>query len=870
MSGCAGEPAYPGYTRGMSSPRGPAEAALVGREDVLAEVLARLEDGPRALALTGPVGVGKSRLAREVLARLREREPGLTTRFVDVRGAAGLGEVLARLGSAVDARAPRDASPEEWVEAVAAALSVREDLVLVLDNVEAVAGEVEDAVFAWLDAAPELRLLLTTRHWLTRRDLPRFSVPPLAPGAAAALLCTLSEQARGRPLDDDERAAAQQVVERLDHLPLAIELAAARAELLPLGEIAARAAADLDTIAEGPAGAGRSLSAALQQAWEMLDDAHRAALAQASLFAHDFTLDDAQAVMDLPGTEGALDLLHLLARKSLVRFDPGGATTRFSLLESVRAFAQAQLSEEARRAGLARLAAHLAERYAGTHQPERPELDDDLQAAWAAVRDDDPALAARVGLVRLRAGTMFTPASTRTPISEDVLRAADESGDLGLRARAVEARALALLDVGRAADALALLEERLPDVRESEHASQMLVAYGYALIAEQRFPDAERAAAEALAGAPRESPGLVGYATLLASVVAGQQGHWRETLEHAFDAARVLREAGDEGYRRNALANAGRAWVELGEPDRAEAPLTEALDGARRSDERLRLPYFLGNVALLRLEQARYDDALALAEEACAIAEAYAEDSLAALRHGDRGVALALAGRWADARRAFLRATEPSRGRDSARTQAVFGAWRAAVEARIGGDLHADRHLEAALAARRDVRRDDLDAAFDALTFAVRPDDREGAERAARTALDAPSLQARLAGRWLTDVLEGRPSAPRRASAGATLRLLEKGHRFEIGGEEYDVSRRSRLRLTLLALAEALDRAPGTPLETHELFEAGWPGQRIQHEAMRNRVYNAVATLRKLGLGDVLLSLDGGYLLDPGLRVEHA
>ncbi len=87
-----------------------------------------------------------------------------------------------------------------------------------------------------------------------------------------------------------------------------------------------------------------------------------------------------------------------------------------------------------------------------------------------------------------------------------------------------------------------------------------------------------------------------------------------------------------------------------------------------------------------------------------------------------------------------------------------------------------------------------------------------------------------------------------------------------------DIATRGPLRRIVAALAEARDRPEDRALDVDELLERGWPGERVMPDAAKNRVYVAVATLRKLGLKDVLIRRDDGYLFDPEvpIRVKHA
>jgi DNA-binding SARP family transcriptional activator len=88
------------------------------------------------------------------------------------------------------------------------------------------------------------------------------------------------------------------------------------------------------------------------------------------------------------------------------------------------------------------------------------------------------------------------------------------------------------------------------------------------------------------------------------------------------------------------------------------------------------------------------------------------------------------------------------------------------------------------------------------------------------------------------------------------------------GGREVDLSRRKNVRLVLLALARARNDEPGVPLAGEALIEAGWPGERMRADAATKRLHTAIWTLRSLGLEDLLVSRDDGYLLDPEVPLD--
>ncbi|WBB63104.1 BTAD domain-containing putative transcriptional regulator [Streptomyces sp. WMMC500] len=302
-------------------------AALVGRDEAVAEVRALLR-AHRLVTLTGPAGVGKTRLALEVAAA----EGG--ARVVELAGVDAAG-------------ARRD--PAVLAERIAGALGVRGDLgralgtrrlLLVLDTVEHLAVPAARLVVALLGAAPGLRVLATGREPLAVPGERQWPVAPLAARAAVRLFRErVADAVPGFTGDDAEIAA---VCRRLDGLPLAIELAAARVRTLGLREVAARLDDRFRLLGAG----ARTLRAAFDWSWELLDDGERAVLRRLSVCAGGFDLATAEAVAAGPGVArgDVAGTVAALADRSLITVD-GPAAGRFGLLESVAAYARERLAD---------------------------------------------------------------------------------------------------------------------------------------------------------------------------------------------------------------------------------------------------------------------------------------------------------------------------------------------------------------------------------------------------------------------------------------------------------------------------------------------------------------------------------------------
>jgi predicted ATPase len=309
----------------------------IGRDGEL-EQIGRLLAGRESLVtLLGPAGVGKTRLATEILAA--RRGPAWLANLADARGTEGVADAVARaLGVTVDATA--DAAAR-----LGTVLDDRGELLLVLDNCEHVAAEVASLVRIWRDAAPDALFLATSREPLRLEGEVQVPVAPLPLGDARRLLLERARRVRGgSALDRADSAVLDQLLDRLDRLPLAIELAASRLSTLSADQVLTRLADRFALLVSDRRDASprqASLHAAIAISWELLGERERAALAACSVFHGGITVEAATALL---GDEAA-DLLQLFCDASLVQpFDDTGGRRRFALFESVRDFAALELT----------------------------------------------------------------------------------------------------------------------------------------------------------------------------------------------------------------------------------------------------------------------------------------------------------------------------------------------------------------------------------------------------------------------------------------------------------------------------------------------------------------------------------------------
>jgi tetratricopeptide (TPR) repeat protein len=309
---------------------------FIGRQREL-EAIGGLLAGPaRLVSLVGPGGVGKTRLAREYAQRT-----ALPATFVDLsacRGALGLSATAAAaLGLGTLANV-------EPAGAVGAALARRGPCLLILDNVEQIIDEAARAVGLWLDAAPATRILVTSRETLRIAPEHPLGVEPLAEDGLALLVARVQTLDPDFPDDPETLAGLRDIASQLDGLPLALELAAARLPALGVVGLQHRLADSLKVLRSRDRDRPerhRTLRATMAWTWDDLPDELRRALAAVTAFSGPFRVVDAEGV----GVE--LDLIVDLADRSLVsaapgsRKDPqGDGSDHYVVLRHVREFVQ--------------------------------------------------------------------------------------------------------------------------------------------------------------------------------------------------------------------------------------------------------------------------------------------------------------------------------------------------------------------------------------------------------------------------------------------------------------------------------------------------------------------------------------------------
>jgi len=623
----------------------PALTSFVGRATAVSAV-AGLLDHYRLVTVTGPGGSGKTRLAGEVAEQVAGR-------FADGVWLAELAHVEdPALVAAVVAAALgiRDQPGVPAAEALARALA-RQQLLLVLDNCEHVIGAAAALCAGLLVGADDVRVLATSREPLRVVAEAPYRLGPLALPRpddvgdvvgceAVALFADRARRADTRfALDDQTGPMVARLVRRLDGMPLAIELAAARVEALGVAQLLDRLDDRFVLLTAGDRLATarqRSLAATVAWSYQLLDDQERRVFRALSVFPGPFTLDAAEAVAG-PGAGPAV--LHLVdcSLLSPPRAGPDGRS-RYVLLETLRAYGARLLAEageqEAAAAALARYALRVAEEAAGGLQTtigeaaaaRRLDAEDATVRqvlTWATGHDAAAALRLAVALapwwsLRGRAVSQYPllrdAAGRAAPGSEQWCTAqfwlgdmafdsADLAGALGHFTAVIDAmrdrrpyrsvvyclvgRSVALLNLGRISEAAQDAHRSLSLARELGYPAgevSALAMLGFAAVDAGDLDGAVQLARQA-----RQIPGdIPGWIARMRSdcvtVALTEAGDLAAARRACMEGLGVARVAGAQGALVESLTRMAMLDLRAGRTQDATAQLREALQIAVRAD----------------------------------------------------------------------------------------------------------------------------------------------------------------------------------------------------------------------------------------------------------------------------------------------
>ena len=612
---------------------------LVGRTQEMSRALELLTGREvRLLTLWGPGGSGKTRLALEVAAAMVGRyRDGVW--IVPLAPIPDRSVMVAEVSRVLEVAPAPGESPEQ---ALVRALSARE-LLLVLDNFEHLT-DASAVVADVLASSPRVAVLATSREPLRIRGEHRMEVPPLPPGDAAELFLDRARAVRpDLDVDQNERAAIERICQRLDRLPLALELAAARVAVFGPRQLETRLAERL-ALPEGPRDLPerqRTLRATIAWSYQLLGSGERDLLARLSPFIGGIRIDSAESIW---GPE-AVESLISLAEKSLLRRreDPDGEI-RFWMLELVRAFAL----ERAAADGIADEAADehagyfyaLAEQAAPhLHGPDEVRWLDRLESENANLRAALDHLVACDHVRALRtAGALMWFWEIRGYRIEarhrlNQVLAAAPADDLA-RGRALVAAGRLALRLGDLEDGKSLLLEGLANVqRQADHRLTALAlgALGWWEDAVGNPAGVNERNEQAIAAARAAGDDWVLAVVLNGYGASGMvRAHPEKARPLVEEALALFRQVGDAaGIAVTATTAAGIAF-DAGELDVAEPLVAESLDRAREVGFRPVIGYALVDQAIISLLRDDIEAAEMHLKAAIQTGTAYQDNDMAA------------------------------------------------------------------------------------------------------------------------------------------------------------------------------------------------------------------------------------------------
>ena len=688
---------------------------------------------------------------------------------------------------------------------VASAMAERGELVLIVDDMPA-----SPVVLSWLAAAPELQIVATSRARLALADERVVELSPLPADAAVELLSRAAERI-GAPRPAGHVALA--ICRALDAIPLAIEIVSARLSMMSADDLLSRVRA-----------APGALDAVIESSWQTLTEAQQAVLWQCTVFAGGFTVAAAEQIVV---AEDVLSALQVLRDRSLLIADDSSGTRRLDMYATVRAFAEARFGDPAgqrKHALRLRHAEHYAQ--AGNMPAERANLTAVMQRAV-----DMKVVDARTAAAALRCLLAVAPWLDRgAPLAryaallEPVLKATRESGAdplLIARAYAVRGRMGQARDLVYALSTARTLRDRPLEAQALSWLGDALLSTGDAAAAVEHFRQAASIYDEL--DAPHERA----LAELRRAAVMVADGDSAAAQTVAERARAQLHASGDADGQR-----------------RASALLAEiALDDAQHADARPLATSIDDDVLLARIDQdaSRHDDARRGFEQATQRlkeAGALVDAARCAVHHGvlcrEMGLAAEAHTLLGFAERALE--SDPDE-------RAIALAHLAALEQHAGANDVSRALIERARAAAWSKRSRAVVATV------IRN------ERGSEPPPGMGGARLRAALRCLHQADGAAMVAPADA-----LLVASDGRWFRPpGGERVSLERRRQLALILACLAREHGRRGALTWE--DLLAAGWPGEKVIASAAAHRVRVAISTLRKLGLKDVLETVDAGYAL---------
>ena len=625
----------------------PAERdAFVGRTVELWSLAQRLDAGARLLTVIGSGGSGKTRFVRRYAWTWLGDWPG-GVYFCDLSEARGVEGILFAVASALDVPLGKD----DPVVQLGHAIAGRGHCLIILDNFEQVVAHAAATLGHWLDRAFDAAFVVTARERLHLPGEELFPIEPLSLEHDAIDLFVTRARAQRTDfaLTEANRAVVAEVVRVLDGLPLAIELAAARIQVLSPIQLVERLKDRFRLLAGARGAAARqaTLRAAIDWSWDLLTPWEQAALAQCSVFEGGFTLDAAEAVLDVsawPMAPPVLDLVQALVEKSLLRTWVPAAQSRYAIDEpyfgmyvSIHEYAEEKLSaigtngkrsaEERHGRYFARFGTDEAidalSRHGGAkgRRALALELDNVVGACRRAADRNDAQIAVATHRAASEVLDFKGPVALAILLAGQVLALEDVAPSL--RATALLTSAVAARRAGRVADAQAWSEQALRlarDLNDRRREGRVLGNLGTLHAALSRTTEARRYYDDALAIHRDVGDRCAEGITLgCLGLLSGEDGRPDDARAYYEAALAIDREMGNRSAEGQTLGNMGLLCSEQGHMEEAQLHYQAALAIHREVGNRFEEGTVLGNLGNVCTEEGRLEDARAYYEVALAM-----------------------------------------------------------------------------------------------------------------------------------------------------------------------------------------------------------------------------------------------------------
>jgi predicted ATPase len=711
---------------------------FVGREREQSQLQALIDGGGGVITVLGPGGAGKTRLCLEV-ARAQHRRFSGGVLFCDLSEARTPEGIYFVVSSALDLPLEGDDPAGQLGRAIAGrAAGAPGGVLVVLDNFEQIVDYAPQTLGRWRQDAPGAVFLVTSRVVLGLRGEKVFALGPLAADDAVELFAfRASFHSRSFALTDDQRPDVEALVDLLDRLPLAIELAAARARVMTPAAMASRMGQRFRLLSGGKRSDSArqvTLRGAIDWSWDLLDDWEKAALAQCSVFEGGFTLEAAEAVLDLSMFDAEpwpVDAIQSLVDKSLLVPEAvgafggrGGREPRFRMYLSIQDYAAEKLDQpepiRARHgqyfAGFGHTEARAAlDMHGGVDRwwAFSAELGNLVAAARRAVTRGDEVTATGAAFaasdVLKRRGLSSTADELlgqvqllleRGDASESSRRAASLAELRHERGNLCYNQGLLEEGVAHFEAALALRRELGDRTGEARTLGNLGALYRVLGRMEEALSHYEASLARhrEIGDRPQQARVLCNL-----GVLHIRQGRRGEAREHYEAAVEILRAIGDRAREGVVLGNLGVLCWNEGQLDQAATCFQAALDISRRSGERVLEGNMLRSLGVVLKDRGRLDEAKAHLEASLAIQRELGDSRFEGFVQEALG-ALCIARSQLDEAAAYLEAAL-KKHREVGNRQAE-GSVRSALGAVAYDQGHeglARAHFEEALAIQREV-----------------------------------------------------------------------------------------------------------------------------------------------------------------------